>query len=112
MSTATAEAEASTATENPHVTRTPGVCGGKPCVRGTRIRVWDIHDWYSAGHSVDEIIEQFRRLTRADVHGAMAYFWDHEDEIRAMRRADEEYVERMRKAQGPTKFDAYRHLLK
>ena len=25
-----------------HVSSTPGVCGGKPCIAGTRIRVWDI----------------------------------------------------------------------
>ena len=112
MPAATAEAKASNATENPHVTRTPGVCGGKPCVAGTRVRVWDIYDWYSSGHSVDEIIDQFPHLTRAGIHGAMAYFWDHEDELKVMRTADREYVERMRKAQGPTKMDAYRHLLK
>jgi uncharacterized protein (DUF433 family) len=25
-----------------HIVSTPGVCGGKPCVAGTRVRVWDI----------------------------------------------------------------------
>ncbi|MEM7807543.1 MAG: DUF433 domain-containing protein [Planctomycetota bacterium] len=57
---------------HPHARRLRGG-GGKLCVAGTRIRVWDIDDWYSAGHSVDEIIEQFPHLTRAQAHGAMAY---------------------------------------
>jgi len=68
--------------EKTHVTRTPGVCGGKPCVAGTRIRVQDVYVWHEhQGRSPDEIVSAFPQLTLADVYAALAYFWDHRDEI-------------------------------
>ena len=112
MSTATAEAEKSNATEYPRVTRTPGVCGGKPCVAGTRVRVQDVYEWHAGGASVDKIIKQFPRLTRADVHAAMAYFWDHEAEVRALMEENRRRLEEAQRAAGPSKLDAYRHLLR
>ena len=47
--------------EKVHVTRTPGVCGGKPCIAGHRIRVQDIYVLHERrGLSADEIIPSFR----------------------------------------------------
>ena len=71
-----------TSIEKTHVTRTPGVCGGKPCVANSRIRVQDIYVWHERhGQSPDEIVARFPQLTLADVYAALAYFWDHRDEI-------------------------------
>lgn len=68
--------------DRPHIERTPEVCGGKPRVAGTRIRVQDIYAWHERlGRSPDEIVQRFPQLTLADVHAALAYFWDHRDEI-------------------------------
>ncbi len=58
-----------------HVEITPGVCGGRPCVAGTRIRVLDVVIWSELGQSPDEIVASFPQLTLADVHAALAYYW-------------------------------------
>ncbi|MFO0803257.1 MAG: DUF433 domain-containing protein [Gemmataceae bacterium] len=66
-----------------HITKTPGVCGGKACIAGRRIRVMDIVVWYKhQGRSAADIAESFS-ITQADVHAAMAYYLDHEEEIEA-----------------------------
>ena len=44
----------------------------------------DVYVWQELqGQSVDEIVAQFPELTHADVYAAMAYFWDHRDQIMA-----------------------------
>jgi uncharacterized protein (DUF433 family) len=71
-----------TARTDHHIEKTPGVCGGKPRVAGTRIRVQDIYVWHELrGQSPDEIVTRFPQLTLADVHAALAYYWDHAEEI-------------------------------
>lgn len=83
--------------EKRHITSTPGVCGGKPCIAGTRIRVQDVYVWQELqGQSVDEIVAQFPELTHADVYAAMAYFWDHRDQIMAEIAAADAVVEQAR----------------
>ena len=73
-----------------------GVCGGKPCVRGTRIRVQDIYVWHELqGLSADEIVSRFPQLTMADVYAALTHFWEHRDEIQKQMREDAELVEAM-----------------
>ena len=81
-----------------HVTRTPGVCGGWPCVAGTRVRVWDVFQSYEEhGQDVTQVSEDYPHLTPADIHAALAYFYDHEAELREQLRqkeeADEAYAE-------------------
>ncbi len=66
-----------------HVEITPGVCGGKPRIAGHRIRVQDIVIWYEHQNlSPDEIIYQYPSITLADVHAALAYYYDHLEAIR------------------------------
>jgi uncharacterized protein (DUF433 family) len=72
------------------ITRTPGVCGGKACVAGTRIRVMDILLWHEQGATVDEIAGHYPSLSLSDIHTALAYYHDHPEEIRDdIRRNDE-----------------------
>lgn len=93
-----------TASEKIHITRTPGVCGGKACIAGSRIRVQDVYVWHELqGKSPDEIVSSFPQLTLADVYAALAYFWDHRDEILREMREQEELFEQM-KAQHPSKL--------
>ena len=82
-----------------HISSKPGVCGGKACVDGTRIRVQDIYVWHVLqGQSPEEIVAGFPQLSMADVHAALAYYWDHRDEIhREIQQAEEEYEEIKRK---------------
>ncbi len=85
-----------------HVESRPGVCGGKPCVAGTRIRVQDVMVWHELqGLTADEIVAQFPQLTLADVHAALAYYHDHREEIRREIRDGEELVSAMIKDNPP-----------
>jgi len=54
------------------ITVTPGVCGGKPCIAGHRVRVSDIVIWHEhQGLTADAIVDQIPGLTLADVHAAL-----------------------------------------
>jgi uncharacterized protein (DUF433 family) len=86
-----------TRTETNRITIKPDVCGGKPCVAGTRIRVQDIHVWHELlGLSADEIVSRFPQLTMADVYAALTYYWDHRDEIRQQMQDETEFVGKMK----------------
>jgi uncharacterized protein (DUF433 family) len=81
-----------------HVKITPGVSGGKPRITGHRIRVMDIVLWQTkCGWSPDEIVSQFPQLSLADVHAALAYYWDHKEEIEADIRSAEEIEAKSRR---------------
>ncbi len=49
------------------------VCGGQPCVRGTRIAIAIILDGLAEGLSPSEIIDHYPQLTSDDIYGALAY---------------------------------------
>ena len=51
----------------------PDVCGGQPCIRGTRIYIAIILDSLAEGLSPEQIIEEYPQLTPEDVRGALAY---------------------------------------
>jgi uncharacterized protein (DUF433 family) len=78
-----------TATEHPYVTQTPGVCGGRPIVRGTRIPVKALAGYHRMGYTLTEILEGFSGLTAAQLHSALSYYYDHQAEIDADIEADE-----------------------
>lgn len=85
-----------------HITQTPGVCGGKPCIAGRRIRVQDIYVWHELnGMSVDEIANQYD-LTLAQIYAALTYYFDHIEEIQADVKASEALVNTV-KQQFPSK---------
>lgn len=72
-----------TATDHPHVTRIPGVSGGRPIIRGTRTPVQIIVGYYKLGMSIDEIVSSLPHLTPAQVFDALSYYHDHQAEIEA-----------------------------
>lgn len=51
---------------------------GKPCVRDTRIAVYDVLSWLAAGMSHSEIIADFPQLTEDDIRACLAYAADRE----------------------------------
>lgn len=55
------------------ITVTPGQCGGRPCIRGMRIRVSDILGLLGAGASHAEILEDYPFLEEDDIRAALAY---------------------------------------
>ena len=75
----------------PHISKKPGVCGGKACIDGTRVRVMDIVALQAQGHAVEEMLDHFesRPLTPAEVYSALAYYHDHREEIEASFAAEE-----------------------
>jgi uncharacterized protein (DUF433 family) len=65
-------------------------CGGQPVVVGSRIRVATILTCYRQGMGVEEIVQQYPGLRPADVHDALAFAYDHLDEIDASLACDDE----------------------
>jgi uncharacterized protein (DUF433 family) len=51
----------------------PAVCGGRPIVAGTRMRVSDVLDALASGVSLDELLTDFPYLTRDDLLACLAY---------------------------------------
>ncbi|MFZ1575493.1 MAG: DUF433 domain-containing protein [Chromatiaceae bacterium] len=62
--------------ENPllqRITMNPDICGGRPCLRGMRIRVKDLLDLLAAGALRAEILEDYPYLEDADITAALVY---------------------------------------
>ena len=55
------------------ITINEGQCGGRPCIRGMRIRVTDILELLGAGASVEEILEDYPYLESEDILAAIVY---------------------------------------
>lgn len=51
----------------------PGICGGKPCIKGTRMRVSDIIDMMAHSVTRAEILKDFPYLEDADLSAALSY---------------------------------------
>lgn len=73
-----------------NIEKDPGRCGGQAVVAGTRIRVATIQSCYRQGMAIEQIVQQYAHLKPADVHDAIAYAYDHLDEIEADLAADDE----------------------
>jgi uncharacterized protein (DUF433 family) len=55
------------------ITTEPGKCGGRPCIRGKRIRVTDILELLAAGATHEEILRDYAFLAREDILAALTY---------------------------------------
>ena len=55
------------------ITIEEGKCGGRPCIRGLRIRVTDVLDLLGAGASYDEILDDYPDLEREDILASIEY---------------------------------------
>lgn len=55
------------------ITIEPGKCGGRPCIRGKRMRVTDVLELLGAGASYEEILEDYPFLEREDILAAIEY---------------------------------------
>ena len=73
-----------------------GFCGGKPHIAGHRIKVQHIAVWHQRmGMSVDEIASTYD-LTLAQVYSALAYYWDHKQQIDDDIQSDRDFVDGLR----------------
>jgi uncharacterized protein (DUF433 family) len=87
-----------------HIEVTPGVSGAKPRIAGHRITVQNIVIWHERlGWSADEIAADYD-LTLADVYAALAYYFDHRDEIDQTIQEGEAFVEALRQS-TPSKLE-------
>ena len=70
-----------TATVYPYISASPDIAGGVPIVSGTRVTVRRIAGYYQMGMNVDEILSALSHLRPSQVHSALAYYFDHQEEI-------------------------------
>ncbi len=76
------------------ITKRPDVSGGKACIEGHRVRVLDIVTWHELmGMSADEIATQIPSITLSDIYAALAYYYDHVDEIQDEMSREDEFIE-------------------
>ena len=56
-----------------HITVDPAVRSGKPCVKGTRITVYDVLEYLAGGMTEDQILADFPDLQRQDIRACLAF---------------------------------------
>jgi uncharacterized protein (DUF433 family) len=82
--------------------RPSAIHGQKACIAGTRISVEDVYVWHELmGKSPDQIVAEYPFLSLAQVHSALAYYFDHAEEIRAQVKSGRDEAERVREANPP-----------
>ena len=80
-----------------HIEITPGVAGGKPRIAGHRITVANIAIWHEQlGKSADEIAAEYD-LDLAEIYAALAYYFDHREEIDQSIKDGEAFAEELRR---------------
>jgi uncharacterized protein (DUF433 family) len=65
------------------IKRNPNKRFGKPCVRETRITVYDVLGWLAAGMTYNEVISDFPELTMDDIKACLAYAADKEHKLQS-----------------------------
>jgi uncharacterized protein (DUF433 family) len=55
------------------ITINPYQCGGRPCIRGMRVRVIDVLDWLAAGQTPEQIVADYPYLEREDITAVLQY---------------------------------------
>jgi len=63
------------------IQRNPNKRFGKPCIRETRISVFDVLKWLASGMSFDQIIYDFPELTEEDIKACLSYAADREHKL-------------------------------
>ena len=77
----------------PYITSRQDIAGGAAIIEGTRTTIRAIAGYYQMGMSVDEILSTLSHLSASQVHSALAYYFDHQQEIDSelAEYADDEY---------------------
>ncbi|MBE9250217.1 DUF433 domain-containing protein [Dolichospermum sp. LEGE 00240] len=63
------------------ITIEPGKRGGKPCIRGMRITVYDVLSYLASGMTYEEILNDFPYLTQEDILACLSYAADREKQM-------------------------------
>jgi uncharacterized protein (DUF433 family) len=64
-----------------YITMEPGKRGGKPCIQGMRITVYDLLEYLASGMSEDDILADFPDLTREDIPASLSFAADRERKL-------------------------------
>ncbi|HET7293835.1 MAG TPA: DUF433 domain-containing protein [Vicinamibacteria bacterium] len=73
-----------------HIVKEPGYCGGKASIDNTRVRVNNVVWLHKEGLTPEQILQRYTHLSLAQVHAALAYYYDHVEEIEAELTAEEQ----------------------
>jgi uncharacterized protein (DUF433 family) len=88
------------------IVSTPGICGGRPRIDGHRIQVEDVAIWHERmGMTPDQIVSEYPSITLADVHAALAYYYENRARIDADIEAAGKYADEMRARAGPSRLE-------
>jgi uncharacterized protein (DUF433 family) len=68
------------------ITIEPGKRGGKPCIRGLRITVYDVLEYLASGMSEAEIVQDFPELTPEDIRACLAFAAERERRLMSLPR--------------------------
>jgi len=66
------------------ITIEPGKRGGKPCIRGMRITVYDVLSYLAAGMTHEEVLNDFPYLTREDILACLSYAAERERQMKVV----------------------------
>ncbi len=84
----------------------PGYCGGYPHILGHRIKVKHVAVWHEQmGMSPTEIVATYPTISLAQVHAALAYYYDHRDDIQAEIDEERRFVDEMKAKAGPSRLE-------
>ncbi len=67
------------------ITLEPGKRGGRPCIRGLRISVYDVLSMLSSGMTQQEVLDDFPELTEQDILAVFAYAADREHQVYSLK---------------------------
>ena len=67
------------------ITIDPGKRGGKPCIRGLRVTVYDVLEYLASGMAQDDILREFPYLTKEDIQACLAFAADRERKLEISR---------------------------
>jgi uncharacterized protein (DUF433 family) len=67
------------------ITIEPGKRGGKPCIRGLRVTVYDVLEYLASGMTQEQILRDFPYLTKEDIQACLAFAADRERKVEISR---------------------------
>ena len=62
----------------------PTIRFGRPCIKGTRISVYDVLGWLASGMTIEEILDDYPQLTKKQVLACLAYSADKERKVKVV----------------------------
>ena len=81
-----------------HIEFRTGARGHRAHIAGHRVRVQDVVLWNEEGLTADEIVARVPTISLADVHAALAYYYDHREEIDRQIQEDDSFASAMEAA--------------